>query len=80
VDRSFVSAIGTKSADTIIEAIVTMARGLEMVVTAEGVETERQRQFLQRVGCHEIQGYLTSAPLPEGRLAGMLAKAEVDRH
>jgi len=72
VDRSFVAEIGTRSANAIVEAIVSLARGLDMTVTAEGVETEPQRLFLARIGCHEIQGYLTSPPVTEARLNEML--------
>ena len=72
IDRSFVSEIGTRSADAIVTAIVALAQGLDMVVTAEGVETEAQRAFLERAGCHEIQGYLIAKPLPESDLAAAL--------
>jgi diguanylate cyclase (GGDEF)-like protein/PAS domain S-box-containing protein len=72
IDRSFVSEIGTRSADAIVTAIVALARGLDMIVTAEGVETEAQRAFLQRAGCHEIQGFLISRPLAESDLIAAL--------
>jgi diguanylate cyclase (GGDEF)-like protein/PAS domain S-box-containing protein len=72
IDRSFVSEIGTRSADAIVTAIVALARGLEMTVTAEGVETEAQRAFLEGVGCHEVQGYLMSRPVAESDLTEIL--------
>jgi len=68
IDRCFVSEIGSKSADAIVRAIVSLAYGLDMKVTAEGVETESQRRFLQQAGCTEIQGYLASHPLSAASL------------
>jgi diguanylate cyclase (GGDEF)-like protein/PAS domain S-box-containing protein len=75
VDRSFVSEVGTRSANAIVEAIVALAHGLDMTVTAEGVETEAQRLYLQNIGCNEIQGYLTSPPVPEAKLVAMLSQS-----
>jgi diguanylate cyclase (GGDEF)-like protein len=72
IDRSFVSEIGTRSADAIVTAIVALARGLDMIVTAEGVETEAQRAFLEAAGCHEVQGYLMSRPRPESELSAAM--------
>jgi EAL domain-containing protein (putative c-di-GMP-specific phosphodiesterase class I) len=37
---------------------------MSLSVIAEGVETEEQREFLVRLGCHAFQGYLFSRPLP----------------
>ena len=65
IDRSFVA--GIQSADDrspIITAIIAMAHGLGLSVVAEGVETERQLDFLRAQGCDEFQGYLTSKPVP----------------
>ncbi len=65
VDKSFVAQLGTSSdAAAIVETIVGLARALGMQVTAEGVETELQRDYLVSCGCHELQGYLLSRPLP----------------
>lgn len=44
-----------------------------MMVTAEGIETQAQRQFLQSLHCQEGQGYLFSHPLAEPHLAAQLA-------
>lgn len=43
-----------------------------MAVTAEGIETQPQRQFLQSLRCEEGQGYLFSHPLPEPQLPSLL--------
>ena len=45
-------------------AIIAMAEGMEMKVTAEGVETDIQLNFLKNKSCDEIQGYFISKPLP----------------
>jgi EAL domain-containing protein (putative c-di-GMP-specific phosphodiesterase class I) len=47
-----------------VEAVVDIATALKMTTTAEGVETEAQRELLIRLGCTEMQGYLFSAPKP----------------
>jgi diguanylate cyclase (GGDEF)-like protein/PAS domain S-box-containing protein len=67
IDRSFVHKIGTQSAgeDTaIVRSIIVMGRNLGLEVIAEGVETAAQADFLRAEGCHELQGFLFSKPLP----------------
>lgn len=66
IDRSFVRNLpGKKNDETIARTIITMGRGLNMNVIAEGVETESQRAFLEAHGCDAYQGYLFSRPLPQ---------------
>ena len=48
--------------------IVTLAQSLGLDVVAEGVETEGQREFLLRNGCHKFQGYLFGRPVPADQL------------
>lgn len=64
IDRSFVKDIEAAQTRSIATAIVAMGRSLGMTVTAEGVETQEQRQVLAAIGCHEGQGYLFSRPRP----------------
>ena len=74
IDRSFVLNLPDNSTDGIIaRTIITMGRSLSLKVVAEGVETEQQREFLERHGCHAYQGYLYSRPLPQGRFEEFLA-------
>jgi diguanylate cyclase (GGDEF)-like protein len=64
IDRAFVCGIASSSRDqAIINAIVAMAKGLNLKVIAEGVETLGQVDYLQSLECHEVQGYLYSRPL-----------------
>ena len=64
IDRSFVqaAATGCHEAIAIIQAIVALARGLNMDTTAEGVESEAERAMMQQLGCSQLQGYLFGAP------------------
>jgi EAL domain-containing protein (putative c-di-GMP-specific phosphodiesterase class I) len=65
VDRSFVTDIGSSREDEeIVTAIVQVAHSLKLQVVAEGVETEAQAAFLNRLGCQFAQGYLYAKPLP----------------
>lgn len=64
IDRSFVQGLPDDASDAgIVHAIVQLGRALKLQVIAEGVENEAQRDFLQRSGCHEYQGYLCAPAL-----------------
>lgn len=64
VDRSFVKGLPADESDAgIVRAILQMARALNLVVIAEGVETELQRQFLLDAGCQMFQGFLFAPAL-----------------
>jgi diguanylate cyclase (GGDEF)-like protein/PAS domain S-box-containing protein len=63
IDQSFVrDIVGGERVSPIIHAIVGIARGFDLQLVAEGVETELQRQVLAELGCDEMQGYLFAAP------------------
>lgn len=63
IDRSFVRKLGTRSdSQVIVRAIHDIARGLNMAITAEGVENAEQERILRLIGCHELQGYLYGRP------------------
>jgi EAL domain-containing protein (putative c-di-GMP-specific phosphodiesterase class I) len=65
VDRAFVKDLLTNGKDaSIARAIITLGHNLNLTVIAEGVETEAQREFLERQGCCVYQGFLFSPALP----------------
>lgn len=73
IDRAFVQALpDDKHSRELCRTIVQLASSLGMAVTAEGIETQPQRQFLQSLRCEEGQGYLFSHPLPEPHLPSLL--------
>ena len=68
IDQSFVRDVMNGARDaSIVRTIITLGRSLNLSVIAEGVETEEQRDFLKRNGCHAYQGYLFSPALPSAR-------------
>ena len=65
IDRSLLQDVGrTAQADTIVGVILKLARTLDLVVVAEGVETAEQLAVLRREGCDEVQGFLLGRPRP----------------
>lgn len=65
LDRSFVQeAPQDRTSAAIARAVITLARGLDMTVVAEGVETEEQRAFVAAEGAAQAQGYLLGRPGP----------------
>jgi diguanylate cyclase (GGDEF)-like protein len=66
IDRQFVSALDAdRQAPAIVEMILAMAETLGLKTVAEGIETERQADFLLRRGCTMAQGFLYSPGLPQ---------------
>lgn len=73
IDRAFVQALpDDKHSRELCRTIVQLASSLGMAVTAEGIETQPQRKFLQSLRCEEGQGNLFSHPLPEPSLPPLL--------
>lgn len=64
IDKSFVDHVGEEKGETLLSYIVNLARNFGMSITAEGVETEAQAEFLDKLHCDDIQGYYFSKPLP----------------
>ncbi|MEO2172703.1 MAG: EAL domain-containing protein [bacterium] len=77
IDKSFVSAIQINQGGTsIVDAIVAMAHGLNLNLVAEGVETDRQLEYLIKVGCAEIQGWLFGKAETEQATRDMLKRLQ----
>ena len=77
IDRSFVSDLGgTSEAEALVDAMIKLARALNLSVIAEGVETAEQMERLIACGCHEFQGHLTGMPMPARDLEALLGVDE----
>lgn len=64
IDKSFIDDVpGDSDDENIVAAIVSLAHSLQMECIAEGVETQAQADYLQRLGCDQIQGYLLGKPM-----------------
>jgi diguanylate cyclase (GGDEF)-like protein len=65
IDRAFVTDLGVDPVShTVVAAIIDLAHGLGMTVTAEGVETAEQHHHLAQLGCDACQGYYFARPMP----------------
>ena len=75
IDRSFVKdMIVNQNSEALVEAIISMARSLELDIVAEGVEEQEQIDFLGRRGVHVIQGYFFSPPVSAEDFRAMLER------
>ncbi|NKG35428.1 putative bifunctional diguanylate cyclase/phosphodiesterase [Acinetobacter junii] len=64
IDRGFLIDLQPNSKEeAILESIIHLAAKLELVVTAEGVETQEQADILTHLGCNQLQGYLLGRPV-----------------
>jgi diguanylate cyclase (GGDEF)-like protein len=77
LDRSFVESITTVSRQqAVATAVSQMATALEFSSVAEGIETDEQRELIERLGYRYGQGYLFGRPLPASEIAAMWAEAD----
>ena len=73
IDRSFIRDLaGPGASSSIVQAVVNIAAASDMTTTAEGVETEQQRNLLYILGCTEMQGYLFSPAIPAADVRRLL--------
>ena len=74
IDRSFVDDLSNSmNSLKIVQAIANLASGLNLVTTAEGVETEWQLEIIRAAGCTEMQGNLFSPPRPVGEILPLIS-------
>lgn len=64
IDCAFIAGIGrNRSDEAIVQAMVAISHSLDLSAVAEGVETVEQFDFLRRLGCEQVQGFLFGAPV-----------------
>ena len=78
IDQGFIADIGAASASgtttgAIVAAVTNLAHVLGLTVTAEGVETETQRDEVSAMGCESAQGYFFARPMPASEIRAHLA-------
>ena len=74
IDRTFISQMTEKADDaSIVSAMISLGKALNMTIVAEGVETEEQARLLRLLRCHEMQGFLFSRPVPKEQLEYLLS-------
>jgi len=75
IDQSYTAQLGLdREIDSIVRSIVDLGRAMSMTVTAEGVETQAQREKLHEIGCEQLQGYLLSRPVSAADLSARLVE------
>jgi diguanylate cyclase (GGDEF)-like protein/PAS domain S-box-containing protein len=75
IDRTFISNLEhSPQSEAIIRAVIGLGRGLDLPITAEGVETQAQLDFLVRESCQEIQGYFIGRPEPIANYAELVGR------
>ena len=73
IDRIFINDIVSEVDDAaIVQAIIAMSHHLKLQVTAEGVETQEQAEFLRRCQCDIVQGFLFGHPVPAAEMSATL--------
>jgi len=76
IDKSFTQRIGQcESSEKIVNAIVSLAKSLNLKIVAEGVETKEQCEYLRELECETIQGYYFSKPVPIEELLELVNKS-----
>lgn len=73
IDKSFIdTVIQDESTQVITESIVSMVKKLGFETVAEGVETEEQYEYLKKIECDNIQGFLLGKPMPAEEIVSLL--------
>lgn len=78
IDQDFISAMNdSPEARAIVRTIIRLGQALGMTIVAEGIEEKQQAEYLAANGCHRLQGYFISHPLPAKDLDEFLADHEI---
>ena len=78
IDQSFIRNLDASFEDAaIVKSIITLAHSLRLSVVAEGVETKEQFDYLDNLGCDEIQGYLFSPPISADEFSKILSSPTI---
>ncbi len=78
IDRAFVHGVAKDGEDAaIVSAIVALGKTLNLKVVAEGVETTWQQEFLTRLGCDSLQGFLLGRPMPAEQFIEALSQQDI---
>ena len=73
IDKSFISDMSTdRESVAIVRAIIAMSKACELLVVAEGVESEQQLSSLRQLQCDQFQGYLLSRPVDGSTMTELL--------
>ncbi|MBC7516911.1 MAG: bifunctional diguanylate cyclase/phosphodiesterase, partial [Alkalinema sp. FL-bin-369] len=73
IDRSFIHDVASNpNSAAVTDAIIALAKSLNLGITAEGIEAQEQVDYLQLRGCHEGQGFYFSRPLPVDQITQLL--------
>ncbi|MDH5621189.1 MAG: EAL domain-containing protein [Gammaproteobacteria bacterium] len=69
IDQAFVRQLSDSDANNrVVEAIIALGKAMQLVVVAEGVETDKQYAIVRRLGCDLVQGYFIARPMPADQL------------
>jgi diguanylate cyclase (GGDEF)-like protein/PAS domain S-box-containing protein len=77
IDRSFIQDACASTSGAIVRAVVGLGKHLGATITAEGVETQSQLDWVRSEGCCEVQGFIFGRPLPPSVIRGMMQPVEV---
>jgi diguanylate cyclase (GGDEF)-like protein len=79
IDKRFISSMSSGSNDrAVVQAIINLGKAMGLTVTAEGVETLEQLDFLISDQCHEVQGFYLSRPVDRSALLPLLKASQED--
>ncbi|MDH2065688.1 bifunctional diguanylate cyclase/phosphodiesterase [Pantoea sp. GD03673] len=79
IDQTFIAGIVTGSEQRkVVETLLVLCQGLNVVITAEGIEDVATLRWLRKRGCDYGQGYLFSRPVPAGQATTLLASANAE--